>query len=31
MTLKKYVTLHGSKMYPQTKLGTPILREIQKC
>ena len=31
MTLKQYVTLYGSKMFPQTKLGTPILREIQKC
>ena len=29
--LKQYITLHGSKMYPQTKYGIPILHEIQKC
>ena len=31
VTLKQYITLHGSKMYPQTKYGIPILHEIQKC
>ena len=24
VTLKQYITLHGSKMYPQTKYGIPI-------
>ena len=31
VTLKQYITLHGSKMYPQTKYGIPILHKIQKC
>ena len=31
VTLKQYITLHGSKMYLQTKYGIPILREIEKC
>ena len=26
VTLKQYITLHGSKMYPQTKYGIPILK-----
>ena len=30
VTLKQYITLHGSKMYPQTKYGIPILHEIEK-
>ena len=31
VTQKQYVTFHGSKMYPQTKSGIPILHNIQKC
>ena len=31
VNLKQYITLHGSKMYPETKYGIPILHEIQKC
>ena len=30
VTLKQYITLHGSKMYPQTKYGIPILHEKEK-
>ena len=31
VTLKQYITPQGSKMYPQTKYGIPILHEIKKC
>ena len=31
VTLKQYITLHGSKMYPQTKYGIPILHEIRNA
>ena len=31
VTLKQCITLHGSKMFPQTKYGIPILHEIDKC